>query len=113
MHELGLTETIVAIALDHAQGAHVLRLTLEVGQLTAVMPDAIRFCFDVCAQGTLLEGALLEIVQPPGLGQCRACGATLSLDSPFGQCTCGSVDLAIIQGQELTLKQLELEELCV
>jgi hydrogenase nickel incorporation protein HypA/HybF len=113
MHELGLTETMVAIAIEHAQGARVQRLTLEVGQLTAVMADAIRFCFEACTQGTVLQGAQLEILEPPGLGQCRACGAIVPLDHPFGQCSCGSLNLDIIQGQELIIKQLELEELCV
>lgn len=73
MHELGITQNIVAIATEHAHGARVRRITLEIGQLTAIMPEAIRFCFDVCAQGTVLEGATLEILERPGLGKCRDC----------------------------------------
>ena len=113
MHELGITHNIVAIATEHAQGAKVQRITLEIGQLTAIMPDAIRFCFDVCAQGTVLEGATLEILERPGIGQCRDCGQRLELDQPFGVCTCGSTHLDIIQGQELTIKEMETEALCV
>ena len=113
MHELGITQNIVAIATEHAQGAKVQRITLEIGQLTAIMPDAIRFCFDVCAQGTVLEGARLEILEHPGLGQCRDCGQRLELDHPFGVCDCGSTHLDIIQGQELTIKEMETEALCV
>jgi hydrogenase nickel incorporation protein HypA/HybF len=112
MHELGITENIVAIATEQAQGARVLSLTLEIGQLTAIMPDAIRFCFDVCTQGTTLAGATLEILELPGIGQCRACGQRLALDQPYGVCECGSTHLDIIQGQELTLKTLETEVLC-
>jgi len=112
MHELGITENIVAIATDHANGARVCRITLEIGQLTAVMADSIRFCFDVCARGTPLEGATLEIIEPPGLGQCRVCGHTLELDQPFGICDCGSMQIDIIQGEELTIKELETEALC-
>ena len=112
MHELGITQTMVAIALDHAQGSQVQRLTLEIGQLTAILPEAIHFCFDICAQGTLLEGATLEILTPPGLGQCRDCGQHLPLDQPFGVCACGSTRLDIIQGQELALKTLEVDALC-
>lgn len=112
MHELAITQNIVAIAIDHAQGAKICRLTLEIGQLTAIMPDAIEFCFDICAQGTPLEGATLEIIQRPGLGQCQACGQQVALDQPFGVCDCGSTHLTIIQGEELTLKELETEVLC-
>jgi hydrogenase nickel incorporation protein HypA/HybF len=112
MHELGITQNIIAIATDHANGARVNRITLEIGQLTAIMADSIRFCFDVCAEGTLLEGATLEIIAPAGVGQCRVCGNTVELDQPFGVCHCGSTQLDIIQGEELTIKALETEALC-
>ncbi|HIK43611.1 MAG TPA: hydrogenase maturation nickel metallochaperone HypA [Leptolyngbyaceae cyanobacterium M65_K2018_010] len=109
MHELGITQTIVAIAVDHAGGARVRRIALEIGQLSAVMPEAIRFCFDVCAQGTVVEGATLEILEPSGLGQCRQCGQRLALSQPFGVCPCGSTQVDIIQGQELNLKEMEID----
>jgi hydrogenase nickel incorporation protein HypA/HybF len=112
MHELGITQNIVAIATEHAHGAKVRRITLEIGQLTAIMPDAIQFCFDVCAQDTPLAGATLEIIEPPGIGRCRVCGNQLELDQPFGVCDCGSIQLDIIQGEELTIKELETEALC-
>ncbi|MGF1495335.1 MAG: hydrogenase maturation nickel metallochaperone HypA [Elainellaceae cyanobacterium] len=112
MHEFGITQNIVAIASDHAQGARVTRISLEIGQLTAIMPDAIRFCFDVCAQGTVLEGAALEILEKPGIGQCRACGHRMPLSQPFGVCDCGSTRLDIIQGEALMIKELETEMLC-
>lgn len=113
MHELGITQNIVAIVSEHAAGAKVRRVCLEIGQLSAILPDAIRFCFDICCQGTLLEGAELEIIEIPGLGCCRRCGARVALSQPFGVCDCGSVDLELIQGQELKIKELETEELCV
>jgi hydrogenase nickel incorporation protein HypA/HybF len=112
MHELGITQNLVAIASDHAQGARVRRVSLEIGQITAIMPDAIRFCFDVCAQGTLLEGATLEILERPGMARCRVCGESFAIAYPFGVCECGSPHLEIIQGKELTIKELETEALC-
>jgi hydrogenase nickel incorporation protein HypA/HybF len=113
MHELGITQNIVAIALEHSRGAKVRRVSLEIGKLSAIMPDAVRFCFDVCCQGTALEGASLEIVEIPGIGQCRQCGSKIPLDLPFGICSCGSTDLHLIQGDELKIKELETDELCV
>ncbi|ERT04674.1 hydrogenase nickel insertion protein HypA [Lyngbya aestuarii BL J] len=113
MHELGITQNIVAIVSEHARGAPVKRVTLEIGKLSAIMPDAIRFCFDVCTQGTVLEGATLEIIEVVGLGKCRQCGTEVPLDQPFGICqTCNSVELDIIQGEELNIKEMEVEELC-
>ena len=61
MHELSLTHDIVAIACDAAAGRRVHRVTLEIGRHACVMPDAIRFCFDVVAKGTLADGAQLCI----------------------------------------------------
>jgi hydrogenase nickel incorporation protein HypA/HybF len=66
MHELGITRNIVAIVSERAGEQRVIRIRLSIGKLSAIMLDAIRFCFDVCAKNTLLEGALLEIDQPPG-----------------------------------------------
>ena len=113
MHELGITQNIVAIASEYASGMPVKRVTLEIGKLTAVMPDAIRFCFDVCCQGTVLEGAQLEIIEKPGLARCKRCGRQVALEFPFGVCDCGCQDLQIIQGEELTIKELETEDVCV
>ena len=113
MHELGITENIVAIAVEYANGLTVKQVTLEIGQLSAVMPDAIRFCFDVCCRDTLLAGATLEIIEVPGLGRCRHCGTEMSLTQLWGICDrCGSVELEIIQGEELKIKEMEVEELC-
>ncbi|MEH1765920.1 hydrogenase maturation nickel metallochaperone HypA [Nostoc sp.] len=113
MHELGITQNIVAIVTENAKGAKVQRVLLEIGKLSAIMPDAIRFCFDICTQGTILAGAKLEIVEIPGLAKCRQCGAEIAIDKPFGICNCGSVQLDLITGEELKIKEIEIEELCV
>lgn len=113
MHELGITQNIVAIVSEHARDAPVKRVTLEIGKLSAIMPDAIQFCFDICTQGTVVEGATLEIIEVPGVGKCRHCGTEVPLEQPFGVCySCNSVELDIIQGEELKIKEMEVEQLC-
>jgi hydrogenase nickel incorporation protein HypA/HybF len=113
MHELGITQNIVAIVAEHAQGRKVQRVLLEIGKLSAIMPDAIQFCFDICSQGTVLEGAILEIVEIPGLARCRQCSTEIPLEKPFGICKCGSLQLDLITGEELKIKEIEIEEICV
>lgn len=108
MHELGITRNLVAICAEHAQGAKVERVTLVIGRLSAVMPESVRFCFDICAQGTVLEGARLEIEQPEGRGRCRGCGAEVVLDVLGGRCTCGSPDLEVVSGHELKIREMEV-----
>ncbi|MEM9387289.1 MAG: hydrogenase maturation nickel metallochaperone HypA [Pseudomonadota bacterium] len=107
MHELGITRNIVAIVSDHAGASQVSRVALQIGALSAVMPDAIRFCFDICAKNTVVEGAQLEIEEVPGRGRCQRCGREFALDKPFGQCICGSRQIACIAGEEMKIKEME------
>ena len=86
----------------------MLRVTLEIGKLSAVMPDAVRFCFDVCAAGTTLEGAALEIIESAGRAQCRECGEEMLLTQLAGRCRCGSPDLSLLAGDELNIKEMEV-----
>lgn len=108
MHELALTRSVVALALEHAGGARITRVVLEIGELSGVLADAVRFCFDVCARGTAAEGAILEVRAVPGRGRCRACGAEFPLDRPFGTCQCGNTDVELTAGTELRLRELEV-----
>ena len=110
MHELALTCSIVEMADEAAQGSRVVRLTLVIGQLAGVMTEAIRFCFDEVARGTSLEGAVLDITEPEGLARCTGCGAEFATPDLFTACACGSFALTRLQGEELTIKSIELEE---
>lgn len=108
MHELGVTAQIVEAVLARADGARVVKVVVEIGKLSAVLPDAVRFCFELCCEGTALEGATLTILEPPGRARCRICGAEVVLDRPFGRCACGSSDLDWIAGEELRIRAIEL-----
>jgi len=66
MHELALTREVVSIACEAAAGHRIHAITLEIGRLTCVSPDALEFCFDVVAQETLAEGAHLRIRRTDG-----------------------------------------------
>jgi hydrogenase nickel incorporation protein HypA/HybF len=65
MHELAVTESLVDCVVENIGDARVVRLVVEIGRRSAVSPAAVRSCFELCAQGTPLEGAELEIVEPP------------------------------------------------
>ena len=110
MHELGITRNVVAIASEAAKGRRVLKVTLEVGGLSGVMTEAIRFCFDTVAQGTALDGATLEIREIEGRARCQACGAVYALPTLFTACICGSRNCERLAGEELKIKTIELEE---
>jgi hydrogenase nickel incorporation protein HypA/HybF len=108
MHELGIVQQILDIASEAGRGAKVSRIVLEIGRLSAVLPDAIRFAWDVATEHTVAEGARLEIIEIPGLGRCRACGGEVRLDRPFGRCACGGTDLEWLSGDELRIREMEV-----
>jgi hydrogenase nickel incorporation protein HypA/HybF len=108
MHELSIANGIVEICAERAGDARVTRVRLEIGQLSAVMPDAVRFCFDVCARNTVLEGAALEIVETPGRALCRECDREVALAQLVGRCACGSANLRVIAGEELRIREMEI-----
>jgi hydrogenase nickel incorporation protein HypA/HybF len=114
MHELGITRNLVAIVSDAARGRRVTKVWLEIGTLSALMPDAVRFCYDVVAKGTPLEDSVLEIVAvEPGLA-CADCarvaaGPAGDAASPAAACPhCGGT-LRRRSGEELNIKAMELE----
>ncbi len=108
MHELGICQEVVRIASERCGGASVKRVVLEVGVLTAVLPEALRFCFQLATEETPLQGAALEIVEVPGQARCRGCGASLVLRVPYGQCACGGIDLEWTAGDALHVRELEV-----
>lgn len=110
MHELSLTRNIVALCSEHAGGRRVRRVTLEIGTLSCVLPDALRFCYGLCTDGTLLAGSTLDIVRVDARGRCRNCGAERALPLYGAQCACGARDFEILAGEELKVRDMELED---
>jgi len=108
MHELPITESVVDAILEHVGDAKVISVQLEIGKLSGVVPDAVRFCFDIVCAGTPLEGARLDIVEPEGSARCRDCHAEFPLAELVPLCPCGSVDVEITGGQQLRVRSVEV-----
>jgi hydrogenase nickel incorporation protein HypA/HybF len=66
MHELAITEGIVAAVTEKLPDKKITLVRLEIGELTGVVADALRFSFDLVTEGTNLEGAGLEIIESGG-----------------------------------------------
>ncbi|AQA24746.1 hydrogenase expression/synthesis hypA family protein [Rhodococcus sp. MTM3W5.2] len=108
MHEMSITQSVVDAVCERAAGRRVRRVTIEVGTLCAVVPDSMQFCFELATEGTVMEGASLEIDQPPGRAHCRGCGADFELTDLVVLCRCGSVDVEILSGRELRIMSMEV-----
>jgi hydrogenase nickel incorporation protein HypA/HybF len=108
MHEMSLIQSVVEICVKNAAGRRVLAVTLEIGELSGVMPEALEFCFDVCTTETLLDGAVLAIERVPGRGRC-GCGAEFPLSAWYNSCpACGGFGVELLSGKELRVKELEV-----
>jgi hydrogenase nickel incorporation protein HypA/HybF len=109
VHELAITESMVAAVAETVGSARVARVRLQVGQLAGVVAHALQFCFETCARGTVLEGAALEIDEIAGRGCCRQCGTDVAMSSFLDVCGCGSAEIDLVAGQELRIKDVEVE----
>ncbi|WP_248762839.1 hydrogenase maturation nickel metallochaperone HypA [Pseudarthrobacter sp. SSS035] len=108
MHELSIAQSLINAVLDRTGGQAVTGVNLRIGPLSGVLPDALRFCFDVVSAGTTLAGARLQIDEPQARGHCRECGADFAMTDIFLLCPCGSADVAVLSGRELNLVSVEV-----
>ncbi|MGQ0572810.1 MAG: hydrogenase maturation nickel metallochaperone HypA [Pseudonocardia sp.] len=109
MHELSITQSVVTTITSRMRDAPVRRIRLEVGRLSGIVPDSMRFCFEMVAVGTTCEGAALEIDEPPGRARCRACGVDFDTSEVLPLCDgCGSADIAVTGGTELRIREVEV-----
>ncbi|MEP6696761.1 MAG: hydrogenase maturation nickel metallochaperone HypA [Pseudonocardiales bacterium] len=105
---MSLTESVVTAVSERLPGAKVVRIRLEIGRLAGVVSDSVRFCFEIVAAGTELEGAQLEILEPPGVAHCRSCDAVVELSDALLLCNCGSADLEVLSGTAMLIKEVEV-----
>lgn len=111
MHEMSITQGIIDLCLEHASGRRVRSLHVEIGELGSVVPEAIEFCFEACSRETPLEGARLNIIRVPGLGECQECGLETSLTELYASCRhCGSNRVVIVTGEELRVREIEVDD---
>lgn len=108
MHELSITQSIVDAVTDHAAGSRVISVRLTVGRLSGVVPEAMRCCFELITEGTPLQGARLEFDEPAGRAHCDSCGDDFTLPDLVLLCACGSADVRLLAGRELTITSLEV-----
>jgi hydrogenase nickel incorporation protein HypA/HybF len=112
MHELGLMQNIIDTVQDYARKNNVtkvVKVMLEVGQVSGVVPESLEFCFEICTKQTMLEGALLEIEKISAVGKCKTCGEGFDLLTFTFSCPkCGGTDWEMISGRELIIKGLEV-----
>lgn len=114
MHEMGIANSVLeAVRVEAARhpGSYPCRVGVRVGELAAVDPSALEFCFDALTQETDLELLQLEIEICPRRHRCLDCGTEFRVkDFDFECPRCRSLRSACLGGDELELAYLEVEE---
>ena len=115
MHEMGIALQIIEIATasipPDAGPVRVEKINLKIGKMAAVVPDSLRFCFDVAVKDTPLDGAQLAIEELPVVAKCNDCQTQWTINSPAFKCeNCDSGSLEILSGRELDIESIEIVE---
>jgi hydrogenase nickel incorporation protein HypA/HybF len=113
VHELSITERMFKIVLDHAQQAgasKVKGINLNIGSMTGVVGDSIRFYMEIISKGTIAEGADLNINEMLATAKCRQCARDFKAGEDNWTCPhCGSINIEITGGKELFVDSIEVE----
>ncbi|TLS68278.1 hydrogenase maturation nickel metallochaperone HypA [Mariprofundus erugo] len=112
MHELSLCEGIVELLQERAAIDHfsqVKTVQLQIGQLSCVEPEAMRFAFGAVSKNSVAAGATLNIEPLPGIGWCHRCAAEVAIGQRYDPCPlCGTAPIEIRQGDEMRIKHVEV-----
>lgn len=113
MHEMSLAEGILQVLETEAAKqafTKVKTVWLEIGALAGVEVQALEFAFEVVRRGSIAEQAQLVIIHFPAQAWCMPCAQVVEIRQRFDACPhCGSYQLQVSAGDEMRIKELEVE----
>ena len=114
MHEMGIAMQIVEISTSSIprdlENPRVKSIHLKIGRLTAIVPDSLRFCFEIAARDTPFSSALLDIEEIPAVARCRSCLYEWRAEEIIFACDkCQSRNIEIVSGRELDIVSIEVD----
>jgi hydrogenase nickel incorporation protein HypA/HybF len=115
MHEMGIAlkivESAVASIPTELADRPVERITLDIGTMSGIVEDSLRFCFEVASKGTVLETAELVINEIPVMARCLSCPSEWEIRETNYQCpSCGSQDIRLQGGRELLIRSMDIHD---
>jgi len=114
MHELGVVSHIIkeveAVAKEN-NVQKVISLTLEVGEVSTIVPDLFKDCFDWSKKKTeFMQDCKLNLVILEAVTYCQDCGETYSTTKHGKTCPhCGSKNTYLVTGNEVMIKDIQVE----
>ncbi len=115
MHELSIMGNILDIVLDYAgcSGARrVMKINLQVGEISDLIPEWMQTYFDFVSKDTIAEKAELSVEKVPAVLRCTSCGVEFGFtkeDWRFSCASCGSAEITIVSGREFRIVSIEVE----
>jgi len=113
MHEMSIAISIIDAVAAKVEAEHADTVTiveLEVGKVSGVEVESLKFCFSAAAKNTVAEGAELAVCEIEPVGECEACGQRFPVAFHVATCTsCGSFKTNIVSGRELLIKSITIE----
>lgn len=112
MHELPVTQSILAIALEAAAGQRVLSIDLVIGDLSSIVDDSVQFYFDILSQDTVAQGAKLQFRREAAGIVCWDCQQRSNVQAPLPQAcpVCGGRRLQVVGGRDFRVESIDVEE---
>jgi hydrogenase nickel incorporation protein HypA/HybF len=115
MHELSIAMSIIEMVEEESRkhgGAQVTAVHLKLGALSGVVKEALLGSFEMACEDTVLKGSKLVVEDIPVLIYCHACQAQRPVSSIqlFCCAECGNPSAQVVQGKELEVVALEIEE---
>jgi len=113
MHEMGLVQNIFDIVLKTAEQnsiSKVLRINIRAGQMRAIVPEQLQFCFEILSkESPIVEGAELVVEILPVEGKCKSCTHEFAVEEFQFVCPeCKHEDIEVLQGMELLVSNIEV-----
>ena len=114
MHEFSIIQNLIPQIEDFLLKGNykkVNKILLEVGVMSGVIQDALEFAYDIYSKGSSVEGAALSIRMVPVSASCEKCFIKFEVQDYSFLCPqCNGTDLKLLSGNELTIKEIEVEE---
>jgi hydrogenase nickel incorporation protein HypA/HybF len=112
MHELGIAQSIINTAIKVAkenERCRIEKIRIHVGEFRAVIQEQLLFSFQFAAEGTMAEGATLEIEVIPIEALCESCQKEFKVKNFQFQCpTCNGTSVRVVRGDDLKIIDIEL-----
>ena len=112
MHELSIAQSVVSTVRDALGERRVLAVTLRVGPLAGVVPEALAFGWDVVTHGTPLAGSRLVVERVSVAARCSRCDTESEhVTPPPLRCpACDATCLPLGDGRTLEVGSVEVED---